>query len=235
MSEITFHLVQDFPNRLVLPPISSKKLVPDWFKKTPGYNEGDQTVKKCVPFLDAMTMGYTLLNHLDIVISQKEDGELRLDFLDKEHEKMTKRWPPIESHPAIQVPGAPFEDLTILKWMSPWIIETPPEYSLLFLPPINRLENPIIPLVGLVDTDSYFNQVNIPFILTSLHPGCDQILIPAGTPICQVIPVKRETWKAEYKYLEQDSLDRQEANRIEVQKDREDWYKKYAHQKKKYD
>ena len=73
---IKFHLVQDFPDQLVLPPLPSKKLIPDWFKKIPAHNEDDWTVKKCVPFIDAMGAGYTLLSHMDIYIYQKEDGKV---------------------------------------------------------------------------------------------------------------------------------------------------------------
>ena len=58
---IKFHLVQDFPDEMFLPPLSAKKLIPDWFKKIPPHNENDMTVKKCVPFIDAMSVGYTIL------------------------------------------------------------------------------------------------------------------------------------------------------------------------------
>ena len=72
---IKFHLVQDFPDEVVLPPVASKKLIPDWFKKIPPHNEDDITVKKCVPFVDAMSVGYTIVNHMDICIWQTKDGE----------------------------------------------------------------------------------------------------------------------------------------------------------------
>lgn len=235
MNEIKFHLVQDFPEQLVLPPLSSKKLIPDWFKKIPGYNEGDQTVKKCVPFIDAMSIGYTLLSHMDIVIYQLENGEVKLHYLDEKHAQLVKRWPPIETHPARQIPGSPMENYTILKYMSPWIIETPKDYSLLFLPPINRLEIPLVPLVGFVDTDTYFNNVNIPFIHTALEPNGEKHLISAGTPICQVVPIKREEWTTKYTWLDKQQLDKQKYSRELVNKDREDWYKNHAHTKKRYD
>ena len=135
---IKFHLVQDFPDTLVLPPLSSKKLIPDWFKKIPPTNEDDLTVKKCVPFIDAMGAGYTLLSHMDIVIYQTEKKEVRIYCPDEKHEALCKRWPPIETHPQRQFPGSPMSGYTVIKYMTPWIIETPSEYSTLFLPPINR-------------------------------------------------------------------------------------------------
>lgn len=232
---IKFHLVQDFPNEMFLPPVSAKKLIPDWFKKIPPHNEDDMTVKKCVPFLDAMSVGYTILNHIDIVIWQTTDGEVKIQWLNDEHKEHMMRWPPIETHPQRQIPGSPMEGHTILKFMSPWIIETPPEYSLLFLPPINRLEIPIVPLVGLVDSDTYQNNVNIPFIHTMLEPDEKRHHIPKGTPICQVVPIKREKWSAEYSFLDEKELNKQKKLRKTIQKDRQDWYKNYAHVKKNYD
>ena len=120
---------------------------------------------------------------------------------------------------------------TIRKYMSPWIIETPPEYSLLFLPPVNRLEIPIVPLVGLVDSDTYHNNVNTPFIHTMLEPNKEVHTIPKGTPICQVVPVKRDEWKAEYTFLDKEQLDKQKELRKTIQEDRLDWYKNHAHTK----
>ena len=148
--------------------------------------------------------------------------------------KIYQRWPPIETHPQRQFPNSPITGYSVCKYMSPWIIETPPEYSLLFLPPINRLEIPIVPLVGLVDTDSYFNNVNIPFIHTHMEPDNKKHVIPAGTPICQLIPFKREEWQAEYTWQQKDPLDRQKIQREKITEDRLDWYKNHAHKKKKY-
>jgi hypothetical protein len=232
---IKFHLVQDFPEQMFLPPLPAKKTVPDWFKKIPPHNEDDETVKKCVPFIDAMSVGYTILNHIDISIWQMENGEVKIKWHDEHHKKLLQRWPPIETHPQRQVPGSPMTGYTILKYMSPWIIETPPDYSLLFLPPINRLEIPIVPLVGLVDCDTYQNNVNIPFIHTMLEPDEQIHHIPKGTPICQVVPVKRDAWKADYTFLDQKQLDKQKKLRTTINEDRIDWYKNHAHQKKRYD
>ena len=68
-----------------------------------------------------------------------------------------------------------------------------------------------------------------------LEPDEKKHRIPQGTPICQVIPVKRDNWKAEYSFLDKSQLDKQKDLRVTMQEDRVDWYKKYAHQKKKYD
>jgi hypothetical protein len=64
----------------------------------------------------------------------------------------------------------------------------------LFITPIHR-DLPFTILPGIVDTDKYNAPVNFPFILNDMKfTG----LIPAGTPIAQVIPFKRENWKMSF-------------------------------------
>lgn len=235
---VKFHLIHDFPDQIVLPPIPSKKVVPTWFKHIPRKVDDPrlgniQSVKACMPFLDAMTSGYTLLAHMDILVELKEDDTIRLPYIDDQHQKLVEKWRPIERHPGSQVQGAVFQNMTILKYMNPWVIETPKDYSMLFIPPANQLENSIIPLVGLVDTDDYPNVINIPFIHTELEVG-NPIFIPAGTPICQMIPVKRDTWTQKVTVLDKQELKNVQRMRTKMDKDREDYYAKNIHEKKGY-
>jgi hypothetical protein len=61
----------------------------------------------------------------------------------------------------------------------------------LFIHPVHRREYGGRILEGIVDTDNYHGAVNFPFML---NPGFEG-LIPAGTPIAQVIPFKRDSFK----------------------------------------
>tara|TARA_R110002051_G_scaffold167819_1_gene238508 strand:- start:594 stop:881 length:288 start_codon:yes stop_codon:yes gene_type:complete len=45
---------------------------------------------------------------------------------------------------------------------------------------------------GIVDTDTYINIINFPFILLKRDK---QFLLKKGEPMIQVIPFKRESWK----------------------------------------
>ena len=49
-------------------------------------------------------------------------------------------------------PGAPFAHMPALKFRCPWLIKTPPGYSTLFLPPVNRFDAPFIPFSGIVES-----------------------------------------------------------------------------------
>lgn len=68
-----------------------------------------------------------------------------------------------------------------------------------------------------------------------LEPGGSEIMIPAGTPMCQIIPIRRDTWNSKVTWLDKQELRKTKKKRQEMQKDREDWYKNNDHVKKNYD
>ena len=57
---------------------------------------------------------------------------------------------------------------------------------------MNRLEDRFDIIAGVVDTDTYINIINFPFILRKRDK---QFLIKKGEPMVQVIPYKRDSWK----------------------------------------
>jgi len=63
----------------------------------------------------------------------------------------------------------------------------------LFVQPFHR-ESAFTILPGVVDTDTYTAPVNFPFVLNDIN---FEGIIPAGTPIAQVIPFQREEWQME--------------------------------------
>ncbi len=77
------------------------------------------------------------------------------------------------------------------KWNNPYAITTPPGYSVLFTAPMHR-QSVFTILDGIVDTDTYKAPVNFPFVLNDIKW---EGIIPAGTPMAQVIPFKRESWE----------------------------------------
>ena len=177
-------IVDKFP-----PPYPAKEHLPDWLKAMPmdrvgmgGPGPYDGTVKRCPPFLEAMTAGYIIPLPCEVYFAVDASG------------KFTAKAPHdlISSHGYAQYQGAPFEKKMVLKFRNPWIVRTPPGYSCMFTAPINRYEIPFTPLTGVVETDTYYNEVNIP-TLCHLKLG-SSITLPAGTPIFQVIPFQREEW-----------------------------------------
>jgi hypothetical protein len=174
------------------PPKPAVKEVPEWYKKTPEY-VGDQgkkwiggntphTIKKCIPIFDAITSGYILYTQVDIQVTQ-EDGIPIYTWYSQN---------PISSHPIGQAPLHPKRnEAPYPKWMNSYAISTPPGYSVLFTQPMHR-ESVFTILDGIVDTDKYKAPVNFPFVLNDVKW---EGIIPAGTPMAQVIPFKRESWE----------------------------------------
>jgi len=180
-------------------PVPASKLIPDWYKNLESYIGGDKrpdgnasttaTAKRCMPIFDAISGGYLILTHADLWVSQKPDEEGKLHPYYE-----WANFGAIAFHPKQQLPEHPHgagHELSYPKWTNAWAIQTPPGYSSLFIPPLHR-ETPIIALSGVVDTDTYTAPVNFPFVLRD--PKMDG-LIPAGTPIMQVIPFKRDEWE----------------------------------------
>ncbi len=171
-------------------PIPASKALPDWYKKTSnriGEKNPDAypTIKKCIPVFDALTTGYILVTPFDVWVKQV-DGE-------PAYQPSFNAQDMVQFHPVMQASKHPIANgLPFPKWMNPWAIKTPKGYSTLFVPPMHN-PNPWFEIAeGIVDTDEYFAAVNFPFVLKNpTYEG----LIPAGTPMAQIIPFKRESWK----------------------------------------
>lgn len=162
-------------------PTPATKAVPNSYRKMPGVIEGGMTVKKCVPFLDSLTSGYTFYLSADVDYSY-EKGFQQFAVV-----------PTVTLHDKKQLQGVeltPEFDTQPYKWENFFVTRTPKGYSTLFMHPANRLELPFFTLTGIVDTDMHDVPVNFPFLMKKDFKG----VIPAGTPLIQAIPFKREDW-----------------------------------------
>ena len=182
-------LVKDHADRYP-PPYPASKEVPDWLKAMPVVGEKQperllKSVKNCPPFVEAITCGYVIPLATEIKLTVDWQGQFHGEASDVDI---------LRYHSAGQVQGAPFERFPVVKILSPWLIRTPPGYSTMYLPPLNRFETRLVPLAGLVETDLFYRNVNFPAILT-IPPGTS-LTLPKGTPLVQVIPIKRDEFQA---------------------------------------
>lgn len=181
-------------------PKPASDFIPDWYKEMDSYltktkipdgnGKGTGTIKRCMPVFDAIVFGYIIVLPADVYVSQKlvdENGTKTVPYYE---------WASLDLvtfHPVEQAPTYPKRNNHVAypKWTNPWAIETPKGYSVLFTQPFHR-ESPFTILDGVVDTDYYHAAVNFPFVLNDpFFEG----FIPAGTPIAQIIPFKRDKWK----------------------------------------
>lgn len=211
--EIVFTLDSSLKD-LVIPkhlfPQPARKTVPKWYKdmeefisgsKPPmGYQaQNELTIKKCMPVFDAITTGYILPAYCDISVNNPQlNTPASFEWSNKQIPEV------ITFHPAYQLQISNKEENTIVggykdkfisepapKWRNIWSIRTPKGYSCLFLNPLHRPHNGFTFLEGIVDTDSYVNPVNFPFLFDKSFVGT----IEAGTPLIQVIPFRRDDFK----------------------------------------
>lgn len=186
----------------ILSPVPVKKIVPEWFKKMPSVFNNistERTVKKCMPFLDTLTSGYAILNPVDIFFWKSNDGS-------EIHWKINSSFPNhtvktnigISTHQQEQISKGMVkedEEPVPFKFMNPWIIKTPRNYSCLFTNPFNNSSDRKIRILdGIVDTDVYDIHVNFPFFLKKIEKEKEYIL-KRGEPIALVFPYLRDNWK----------------------------------------
>jgi hypothetical protein len=184
---------------LLPPPIPAAAGLPDWFKAMPpqafnAVNSGmGDTVKRCPPFIDAMTSGFLLPLICDVKV---ENGEFTWDNDLPPGGEVGFVRSPIGFHDASQVIGTPLfnADRFMIKFHNLWTIEAPDGYAVLFTHPANRFDLPFTTLTGLVDCDRYHdNWIHFP---AHWHDTNFSGVLPKGTPVAQCIPVKRENWVA---------------------------------------
>ena len=176
----------------VYAPKPASKFIPNWYKeiesripeeKNPN---SSMTIKKCIPVFDSITAGYIIISPCDVYVS----------IVDEEPVYQSSLPNIINFHPRKQAYNHPDSNIfSYPKWINPWSIKTPNGWSCYFKPPAHN-PNPWFKILeGIVDTDKYISPVNFPFVLLDPKKEC---LIPAGTPIAQVIPIKRINWEMEF-------------------------------------
>lgn len=180
-------------------PKPSKRYIPEWYKKAQtfiggkqiinsGSEIGTKSVKACIPFLDAMITGYIVELSQDIQVTRGPNNETTLGW------------------GVYEMPVAELRHLGILQgyeipedymqeawaWKFDYCYKTPKGYSVLITHPLNRYDVPFHTLSGVVDSDKVVNKGNLPFLMKKDFEG----IIPAGTPIAQIIPFKRDDWQS---------------------------------------
>jgi hypothetical protein len=196
----------------ILPrPIPAVLGLPDWFKIlpqkafNPSMGEEGPTVKKCPPFIDAMTYGFLIPLAIDLEV---QNGEFTWNFELPEGLVSEYSHSPIDFHDPSQAAGTPFfdDDRFIIKFNNFWTVEAPPGYSLLFTHPVNRSDLPFTTLTGLVDCDTFHDSpIHFP---ARWHDADFNGVLPKGTPVAQCLPVKREIWNADFAELSGEGITR---------------------------
>ena len=179
-----------------LEPTPAKKQMPEWYRlgesTIPGGHGEEEApgMKSCIPFLDILLLGYTIVTPFDIFVGRNEDGSLSIrwngprewgDFVGERPKELGQTIPRPPGH----MPNG-------LVWSTRWGWKTPKGWSVIVTHPFNRHDLPFTTLSGIIESDLFIANGNIPFFIKEDFIGT----IPAGTPYAQLVPVKRKSWKA---------------------------------------
>jgi hypothetical protein len=166
---------------------------PKWYKEIPPTVErpgvtgrGTTTVKRCLPYYDALTSGYILSTSFDIEVKNVEDKKILSTTADT-REVLVELDPPYRSE------GMPVPDDH-----HPWIWRvtsmtspvTPSGCSVLITHPINRPDLPFTAISGVLESDKLVAPLTVNLYIKNSFEG----VIPAGTPIAQIFPFIRTDW-----------------------------------------
>jgi hypothetical protein len=185
--KITFSAGKRFLEGVASSPVLAKSLIPQWYKDIKPV-DNHLNIKNCIPFLDALSAGYIQTTWADIHITKNNDS-VNIS-VDSEIELLGER-----DNASLATTKDYYSKEFI--WRRYWIPKLPQGFSLLVTHPLNRLDLPFTTASAVIDSDGYYHRSygNIPFYVKKDFEG----IIPKGTPMYQLIPIKREDWEHETK------------------------------------
>jgi uncharacterized protein DUF6065 len=211
---------------VIAEPVPAKSVLPAWFRHLPGIDKSQLsatnnglTVKRCLPFVDALSAGWIVPLAATVQLEISDEGQTVTAGWEFDREL-------VSNHGSFQFAGSPYEPRPPMKFHNYWTIRTPSGWSCLFLPPLNRPNGVVEVLSGLVDTDTYRSPVNFPFV--AVAPDGVHTL-EQGTPLVQVIPVRRSDVALEASIRVESEREAGERERIRRSTHAADgWYRRHA-------
>jgi hypothetical protein len=182
-------------------PQPSLKYIPDWFKSIPAVRHVDgqvrtgrasSTVKGCLPFLDAMSTGYTISLGQDIEVQDKDNTKVLFWTSNRDPYSQFLE----ADYPETRSEGMPVPygyDSNIWRVNTGIIPVVDPGCSILVTHPFNRYDLPYLVLSGVIDADKAHRTLAANIYIRKDFVG----IIDKDTPLLQIFPFKRENWKKE--------------------------------------
>lgn len=217
--KIKFFPSSEYTYKNINCPTTAKSLIPNWYKKI---KQGeDLNIKSCIPFLDAMSHGYIQTTWEDIHVQSNDQGVFVTNL---------GPVPIVDRRDIASIPvDETFHNVEFI-WQRQWSVQFPKGYSGLIVHPLNRVDLPFYTISGIVDFDQYYHAKigSLPFYIKKNFNG----IIPKGTPMFQIIPIKRENWESEKQEYDEAKTEERELLRMSFYPSA---YKKTFWQKKSFD
>jgi hypothetical protein len=174
---------------VIAAPVPAREALPDWFRRLAPVDKNHLsttdnalTVKRCMPFLDALMAGWILPLAATVRIDIRDNGQTVDTGWDFDKTM-------VSNHHPYQVNGHPMQPRPPCKFHNHWTIRTPKGWSCLFIPPMNQPNGVVEVAAGIVDTDEYTSLIHFPFFATAPD---GLYTLEKGMPLVQVIPFRRE-------------------------------------------
>jgi hypothetical protein len=191
-----------------LKPYPASQAIPQWWRNGTPYfpspnnpdgktllidknGHSNATFKKCTPMLDAITSGYIIPLYADVLL--KNDGnDINVSW------RTTNSIFELHGPSAYSVEKPDGYKEGVLKYLNTWIPITPPGYSCLIVSPLGYRNLPFRAIPAIIDTDKSVHDLTVPMWVKDGFDG----VVEKGTPMIQIIPFKRESWKSTFDYHE---------------------------------
>ena len=206
MPTITFKATDEYHWEVSPKPFPASQAIPKWWRdmspyfKTPKNLDGKKfnlenhmsntTFKKCTPMLDALTSGYIFPLWADVFVEEVE-GKTHINWRVKGRE-------------VFEIHGATSEDVDtpigyeggVFKYLNGWIPQLPTGYSFLVTSPFGYQNLPFKAIPAVIDGDKSKLQILPPVWVKKGFEG----VVERGTPMFQITPFRRETWKSDFSF-----------------------------------
>jgi len=212
-TEVTF-FTQHEELKEAMPPVPASKYWPEWFKNQGGaknwslgsekngmapdgsHQDGYQTVKSCPAVLDVLNMGYVIPLWCDYKVKRIEKNEhCPQGIVWRLPAGLFNNMFGAATHPHEQMDAYPFPPDTFegtFKLLNPWQVKTPKGYSCYVCAPHCSKRGNVEFVNGVIETDTY-HELHVNTWFTA--PLDEEVLLPMGMPIVQIIPFKREDYE----------------------------------------
>jgi hypothetical protein len=168
-------------------------------------------ITRCPGINQIQKTGWIQRSWQDIAIKTNGDGKsfhwltpIDQNKTDVDH---TWKWPYVNQHPEslyAKFNPDPKSLKTVIKIQSPWMAYIPKGYYLMSMPIPYPDNKDFTASIGFLDPDFGPNFLNVQIFWHTLN---DEIVIPAGTPLCQYILVKKNNVKSLVREYEKKDID----------------------------
>lgn len=194
----------------ISPPSPAIEDIPEWYRKGESFISKETLLattkedphksagmKGCMPFFDSITSGYLIKTWADIEITKNENNKVEFRYVQKDvfggYIQDFTDWSVVVERTGDlghTIPRPAGHANNHMAWACKWGMRLPKGWSMLVTHPMNRFDLPFTTMSGIMESDRFAPNGNMPFFIKDGWTG----VIPKETPVAQLIPIKRSSW-----------------------------------------